>query len=112
MREERMILSDLRTPFDNLSDETSSSPYDWHRDRATYSEQQIGEMPTWIKTKRIQVTDVSHPNHEVVDTNTFSEMQKHAYDIVNRHVQDTSEEKYPLCLYNYRCRWHWKKLFN
>lgn len=25
-------------------------------------------------------------------------MQKRAYDIVNRHVQDTSEEKDPLCL--------------
>ena len=98
MREEWMILSDLGTPFDNLSDETSSSSYDWHRDRATYLEQQIGEMPTWLKTKREQVIDVSHPNHEVVNTNTFSEMQKLAYNIVNRHVQDTSEEKDPLCL--------------
>ncbi|CAH3117408.1 unnamed protein product [Pocillopora meandrina] len=52
MREEWMILSDLRTSFDNSSDETSSSSNYWHRDRATYSEQQIDEMPTWVKTKK------------------------------------------------------------
>jgi hypothetical protein len=51
-REEWMILSDLNTPFDN-SEQTPESTYDWHLDRANYSEQQIQEMPTWIKkTKR------------------------------------------------------------
>ena len=41
----------LRTPFDNSSTETSSS-YNWHRDRDTYTEQQIGEMATWVKKQR------------------------------------------------------------
>ena len=48
-REEWMILSDLNTPFDN-SEQIPESTYDWHLDRANYSEQQIQEMPTWIKT--------------------------------------------------------------
>lgn len=61
-----MILSDLRTSFDNSSDETSSSSNYWHIDRAMYSEQQIDEMPTWVKTKKEQVTDVSHPNNDVL----------------------------------------------
>ena len=50
-REEWMILSDLNTPFDN-SEQTPESTYDWHLDRANYSEQQIQEMPTWIKKQR------------------------------------------------------------
>ena len=47
----RMVLSDLHTPFNN-SEQTSESTHDWHLHRANYSEQQIHEMPTWIKTKR------------------------------------------------------------
>jgi hypothetical protein len=50
-REEWMILSDLNTPFHN-SEQTPESTYDWHLDRANYSEQQIKEMPTWIKTNK------------------------------------------------------------
>ena len=44
-----MILSDLHTPFDN-SERTPETTHDWHLDRANYSEQQIQEMLTWIKT--------------------------------------------------------------
>ena len=36
-QEEWMILSDLHTPFDN-SEQTRDSTYDWHLDRANYSE--------------------------------------------------------------------------
>ena len=54
-REEWMILSDLNTPFDN-SDQTSESTHDWHLDRANYSEQQIHEMATWIKTNKEEYT--------------------------------------------------------
>ena len=49
-REEWTILSDLNIPFDN-SEQTPDSTYDWHLDRANYSEQQIQEMSTWIKKK-------------------------------------------------------------
>ena len=30
----------------------------------------IDEMPTWVKTEKVQVTDVSHPNNDVFDINT------------------------------------------
>ena len=94
-REEWMILSDLHTPFDN-SDQTSESTHDWHLDRSNYSEQQINEMPTWIKTNR---EDYSiDEQYDIVDINSFSEMQKLAYDIVKSHFDDTSSEKQPLCL--------------
>ena len=94
-REEWMILSDLNTPFDN-SEQTPESTYDWHLDRANYSEQQIQEMPTWIKTNKDEYT--IDEQYDVVDIDSFSEMQKLAYDIVKSHFDDTSSEKEPLCL--------------
>ncbi|CAB4016552.1 ATP-dependent DNA helicase PIF1 [Paramuricea clavata] len=94
-REEWMILSDLNSPFDN-SEQTPESTYDWHLDRANYSEQQIQEMPTWIKTNKEEYT--IDEQYDVVDINSFSEMQKFAYDIVKSHFDDISSEKEPLCL--------------
>ncbi|CAB4012614.1 Hypothetical predicted protein [Paramuricea clavata] len=86
-REEWMILSDLNTPFDN-SEQTPESTYDWQLDRANYSEQQIQEMPTWIKTNKEEYT--VDEQYDVVDIDSFSEMQKLAYDIVKSHFDDTS----------------------
>ena len=98
MREEWMILSDLRTSFDNSSDETSSSSNYWHRDRATYSEQQIDEMPTWVKTKKEQVTDVSHPNNDFFDT--LSEMQKLSYKYCQQTPSRHFRRKGPIVSHN------------
>jgi hypothetical protein len=88
-REEWMILSDLHTPFDN-SEQTPESTYDWHLDRANYTERQIHEMPTWIKTNKEEYT--IDEQYDIVNKNSFSEMQKLAYDIVKSHFDDTSSE--------------------
>ena len=48
---EWMNLSDLNIPFKN-SEETSELTHNWQRDRAKYSDQQISEMPLWIKTSK------------------------------------------------------------
>ncbi|KAJ7351752.1 hypothetical protein OS493_035694 [Desmophyllum pertusum] len=79
-REEWMILSDLHTPFDN-SEQHLDSTHDWHQDRHQYTDQQIGEMPTWIKSKKEQV-NTTYQEYEIVDVNSFSEMQQLAYNIV------------------------------
>lgn len=91
-----MILSDLRTSFDNSSDETSSSSNYWHRDRATYSEQQIDEMPTWVKTKKEQVTDVSQLSY------------KYCQQTPSRHFR----RKGPIVSDNQRCNQHRENLIN
>ena len=96
-REEWMIISDINTPFESAI-ETSAPSYDWHRSRLGYTEQQIGEMPTWIKTKKEQSSACHIAALEPIDINTFSEMQKLAYDIVNAHQQDVSNDMEPLCL--------------
>ena len=95
IREEWMILSDLHTPFNN-SEQTLESTHDWHVDGTNYSEQQIHEMPTWVETIKEDYT--IDEQYDVVDINSFSEMQKLAYDIVKSHFQDTLSEKDPLCL--------------
>ena len=92
-----MILSDLNTPFDN-SEQTPNSTHYCHLDKGNYSEQQIQEMPTWIKTNKEEYT--IDEQYDVADINTFSEMQKLAYDIVKSHFDDTSPEREPLCLIN------------
>ena len=92
-----MILSELNTPFDS-SEQTPESTHDWQQDRANYSDQQIHEMPTWIKSKKDDT--ITNYQYEVVDLNSFSEMQELAYNIVKYHFNDTSisSEKQPLCL--------------
>jgi len=90
-----MILSNLFKPLDN--EQTSQTEYDWHLDKLQYSEQQIGEMPAWIKIKRNQFESIEHEDYDVVDINSFSEMQKLTYDIVCRHFENTSEKE-PLLL--------------
>ena len=46
-----MIFSNLRTPFQNQEPSAELQFY-WHADRRKYSDQHIGEMPKWIKTKK------------------------------------------------------------
>ena len=49
--QEWMIISDLHMPFET-SDQDSSTLYNWQQDRTGYTEQQIGEMPPWIKAQK------------------------------------------------------------
>ena len=51
-----MVISDLHTPFDNLLGQTTGTMQNWHLDSANYSEQQIQEMPTWIKKNKEEYT--------------------------------------------------------
>ena len=80
----------------NDSEQTRESTHDWHQDRAQYSHQQIDEMPTWIKTKKDN--HIINDQYEVVNINSFSEMQGLAYNIIESHFDDISSEKDPLCL--------------
>lgn len=93
-REEWMILSDLHTPFDN-SEQNQESTDDWHEDRNHYTDQQMGEMPTWIRVMKDQNSNVTYQEYEVSDINSFSEMQRLAYNIVESHFTNNSPEQQP-----------------
>ena len=94
-QEEWMILSELHTPFDNCEQMTDST-HDWHQDRAQYSEQQINDMPTWIKNKKDN--HINTEQYEVVDINSFSEMQGLAYNIVKSHAFHLKKNHYASLL--------------
>jgi hypothetical protein len=53
-------------------------------------------MPTWVKTNREECN--IDEQYDVVDINSFSEIQKLAYDIVKSHFDDISSENEPLRL--------------
>ena len=91
-----MILSGLNILFQN-SAETSELTHNWQQKRAKYSDQQISEMPLWIKNLKESHTIQEY--YAVVDEISFSEMQKLAYDIKS-HFYDSSpaSEKESLCL--------------
>ena len=101
-REEWMVISDLHVPFIDSSQTNSELSGGWDNDRCHYSEQQIGEMPAWIKNMREQSNQASHEQYEgiPVDPGTFSEMQRLAYNIVQTHFQDMSSSKDPLAFIN------------
>ena len=94
-REEWMILFDLNTPFEN-SDQLPEFTHDWHGDRASYSDQQIQEMPAWIRTNKEEFN--VNEQYEDVNITSFSDTQNVAYHIVKTHFDDISVEKEPLCL--------------
>ena len=48
-------------------------------------------MPTWIKTNKEQYS--IEEQYDVFGINSFSEMQKLAYDIVKSYFVDTLSEK-------------------
>ena len=55
-------------------------------------------MPTWVKTNKEQSNAEINEQYDVVDINSFSEMQKLAYDIVHSHFKSNSDDQDPLCL--------------
>ena len=67
-----MILADLLTPFENACEQCLESVTDWHQDRTNYPEQQIGEMPTWIKSKKEETAETVQINIQTIDLSSFS----------------------------------------
>ena len=92
-REEWMILSDLRQPFDNHS--LQNSNYNWCQDRSFYTCQQIGEMPSWIEQQK--KTYIVQQNQILIDTATFNTKQSIAFNIVKMHYQQENPKE-PLLL--------------
>ena len=90
-REEWMVLADLVPgSFVNSSNynvqETIQTEWDWQNDKLKYCDHQIGEMPSWIKTKKDELGPaVMLQQHRCnIDVDTFSDMQRHAY---KKHIQ-------------------------
>lgn len=73
-REEWMILADVNTPFNNNSYEQTQLVRDCQEDRSHYTDQQIGEMPTWVTRNKVQSNRIHQQHFEPVDINSFSQI--------------------------------------
>ena len=92
-----MILSD----FYKSGEQSNAAPlphsnYDWTIDSMKYTTQQIGEVPSWINTSKVNFQPTLTQT-ELIDKNSFSEMQKLAYNIITKHLDNTSLKE-PLLL--------------
>ena len=93
-REEWMVISDLHTPF--VDSNPAGPNVDWLEDRVHYSDQEISEMPSWIKSRKQECNANMQQEYDFVDTSTFSDMQDLAYNIIKNNAEDNSDEKEPL----------------
>ena len=76
---EDLVLGSLVTSDGSQETLYSGSDYDWQNDNHTYSETQIREMSSWIKTnKEASTINVVIPTKNV-DVSMFSDTQKHEY---------------------------------
>ena len=62
----------------------------------TISDQEISEMPSWIKSRKQECNANMQQEYDFVDTSTFSDMQDLAYNIIKNNAEDNSDEKEPL----------------
>ncbi|XP_068723547.1 ATP-dependent DNA helicase pif1-like [Montipora capricornis] len=82
-QEEWMILASFHT--NGLTNASSSivNSHDWHCDAVKYTDQQIGEMPSWITAKK--ETFLPRKQTFSINTESFSDAQRLAYEIVTTH---------------------------
>ena len=92
-QEEWMVLAGLNATIDHAS---NSSANDWQQDRDNYTQEQICEMPQWIKDKKNSHNFEQHLSD--VDVNCLNHKQRLAYDLVMSHAHDHDTAKDPLCL--------------
>jgi len=94
-----MHLADLIPgSFVNTTEETpypDYNNYDWQNDKHKYADCIIGEITSWIKSKK-DTFSVALPRQNI-DINTFSDMQAHAYNMIKAHSEQPSP-KDPLLL--------------
>lgn len=84
-QEEWMILASFHT---NGLANTSSlivNSHDWHCDPVKYTDQQIGEMPSWITAKKENYMYLPKEQTFSINTESFSDEQRLAYEIVLTH---------------------------
>lgn len=84
-QEEWMILASFHT--NGLANASSSivNSHDWHCDAVEYTDQQIGEMPSWITAKKENYMYLPKEQTFSINTESFNDEQGLAYEIVMTH---------------------------
>ena len=95
--EEWMVLADLVPGYvvnNDKMQETFQPECDWQNVKMKYCPHQIGEMPSWIKTKKDAGPAVMLQEHICnIDVDTFNDKQRHAHNIVKTHSEQPSPKE-------------------
>ena len=83
-QEEWMILSDYHK-LNNDAYMDQQKLCDWHLDSKKCTTQQIAEMPDWVKVTKNSYTISDRESCDTIDTSTFSEKQRLAYQTILNH---------------------------
>lgn len=94
-----MILSNFFKSNQTNNIKLPNANYNRTTDSMKYTTQQIGEMPSWIVTLEEHFQLQMTPPH-LIDVNSFSDMQKLAYEIITKHSKSTSKKEAPLIIIN------------
>ena len=88
-QEEWMHLADLIPGHfvDNGLQVGIQPDFAWQNDKHNYTEAEVVEMPSWIRTKKETLAPSSVIQQTEIDISTFSDMQRFAYNIIKSHLQ-------------------------
>ena len=93
-----MILSNT-IPGTNEQATSSMTTSSFIQDRASYTEQQIAEMPKWLATIKENANSVDFVQRYVhIDITTLNSMQNLAYSIVRSHFENQDQDRKQLFL--------------
>ena len=90
-REEWMLLAELNGSTPGCTGEFPDIPEDyWEQDRKRYTQEQIGDMPSWISTQK-EHFDIKTVKDTFIDISTLNREQHLAYSIVFDHFIQENE---------------------
>ena len=95
LREEWMNVADLSIRPENIS--SNENEQYWGEVRSSYSDEKINEMPVWIEEMK-RTYEIERPNYSTFDIDRLNTEQRKAYDIVNDHYNNQSQDKAQLLM--------------
>ena len=91
-----MIISDIRNTINLNQVSNQEDSHDWKEGSLSYSQQQLGEMPNWIKATK-ETSQFNYNDSSQTDVSTFSAKQRLAYNSVKSHFNSPDTDE-PLLL--------------
>ena len=71
----------------------------WHQVYQHFTTKEINAMPSWINREKNRSSFHSLCSTRIVDTSTFCEMQRVAYDIVFNHFSSSEQNPFAFLLW-------------
>ena len=96
IQEEWVIISDIHNTINLNQVSNQEDSQDWKEGSLSYSQQQLGEMPNWIKATK-ETSQFNYNDSSQTDVSTFSAEQRLTYNSVKSHFNSPDTDE-PLLL--------------